>query len=99
MQAWTEHKIITKHYRLYKEMKHMIGELVALLKQKKVSIQLFETYTRCTTKGLPKAALLDDKKRNELIHGAKVEAKCYRVFHKRKMDHSKKMVQTLKTHL
>ena len=41
VRTWTEHELLAKHVRLYKEIKQMIGELVALLKHEKVSLELF----------------------------------------------------------
>ena len=99
MQAWSEYELIAKHCHLYRKMKQMLGELVALLKQQKLSLQLFNTYSRCTNKGIPKASLPDDTKRNNLLRGAKVELKTYRAFHKRKMERFKEMIQTVKTYL
>ncbi len=99
MRAWLETELIAKHCRLYREIKQMLGELVGLLKQEKITIQLFETYTRRTNKGLSKAALPDDNKRNELLRGVKAELKAYRAFHKRKLDRFKKMKQAVKTYI
>ncbi len=99
VRAWTEHELISKHVRLYREMKQMIGELVGILKHQKVTVELFETYCHRTGKGLPKAALDDDNKRNGIVLCVKGEVKRYRGFHKRKMDRFKKFIMTLKTYL
>ncbi len=99
MRAWTEHELIAKHVRLNREMKQMIGELVGILKNQKVTVELCETYCHRTRKGLPKAALNDDKKRNGIVLCAKGKVKRYRGFHKRKMDRFQKMIMTLKTYL
>ncbi len=100
MRAWSEPELIAKHCRLFREIKQMLGELVALKKHEKVSLQLFDTYhRRINNKGLPKKALPDDTTRTDLLRGAKAELKTYRAFHKRKMERFKKMQQVLKTYI
>ncbi len=99
VRAWAKHELIAKHCHLYREIKQMIGELIALLKQERLSCEFFDTYTKRIQKGLPKTAMPDDKKRINLVNAAKVEVKQYRAFHKQKMERFTKMKQCLKMYL